>query len=67
MKAELLTTEEVAAILRVKKNTIEKWRQRPGHGPRFLKFGSDGASGRVRYTEEAIDEYVAAAEAKAGA
>ena len=66
MKAELLTTEEVAALLRVKKNTIEKWRLR-GRGPRFLKFGSEGASGRVRYTREAIDEYVAAAEAKARA
>jgi excisionase family DNA binding protein len=67
MKAELLTTEEVAALLRVKKNTIEKWRQRPGRGPRFLKFGSDGASGRVRYTREAVDEYLAKAEAKTSA
>ena len=67
MKAELLTTEEVAALLRVKKNTLEKWRQRRGHGPRFLKFGTDGASGRVRYTREAINEYLAQAEAKTGA
>jgi excisionase family DNA binding protein len=67
MKAELLTTEEVAALLRVKKNTIEKWRQRPGRGPRFLKFGSDGASGRVRYTREAVDEYLEKAEAKTSA
>jgi excisionase family DNA binding protein len=67
MKAELLTTEEVAALLRVKKNTIEKWRQRPGRGPRFLKFGSDGASGRVRYTREAVDEYLAKAEANTSA
>jgi hypothetical protein len=66
MKHKLLTTAEVAARLRVKKNTLDKWRLR-GRGPRFLKFGSDGASGRVRYTEEAIDEYVAAAEAKGGA
>ena len=66
MPADLLTTEEVAALLRVKKNTLDKWRLRR-RGPRFLKFGSDGASGRVRYTAEAIAEYVAAAEAKAGA
>ena len=66
MPAELLTTEEVAALLRVKKNTLDTWRLRR-RGPRFLKFGSDGASGRVRYTAEAIAEYVAAAEAKAGA
>jgi len=66
MKHKLLTTAEVAARLRVKKNTLDKWRLR-GRGPRFLKFGSDGASGRVRYTEEAIAEYVAAAEAKTGA
>jgi hypothetical protein len=66
MKHKLLTTAEVAARLRLKKNTLDKWRLR-GRGPRFLKFGSDGASGRVRYTEEAIDEYVAAAEATAGA
>ena len=33
----------------------------------LLSGGSNGASGRVRYTEEAIAEYVAAAEAKAGA
>jgi hypothetical protein len=38
-----LTTDEVANLLRVKSNTVKKWRSR-GIGPNYYKFG-----GAVRY------------------
>lgn len=62
----LYTAAEVAELLRVRKNTIDKWRQR-GRGPRFLRIGTQGPSGRIRYTRAAVEEYLAQAEAKHGA
>jgi DNA-binding transcriptional regulator YiaG len=40
-----ITARQVAVILGVSIKTLKKWRQRPGKGPRFMKY-PDGA---IRY------------------
>ena len=52
MSPKLINTKEAAAILGVKKNTMEGWRLR-GEGPRFRKIGS-----LVKYTENDINAYI---------
>jgi excisionase family DNA binding protein len=42
-KVEFWTSDYVAELLGLQRNTLEKWRVR-GEGPPFAKFG-----GRVRY------------------
>jgi hypothetical protein len=49
----LLTTEEAAEAFRLKAQTLAKWRL-TGYGPRYLKI-----SGRVRYTLEDLNEFIA--------
>jgi|SoimicmetaTmtLAA_FD_contig_31_18479592_length_424_multi_3_in_0_out_0_1 hypothetical protein len=49
----LLTTAETAAILRIPKNTLEKWRVF-GSGPKFTKVGA-----LVRYAPADIAAYLA--------
>ena len=51
--SELLTTEEVAAILRCSESSLNKWRV-AGNGPRFVYVGS-----RVRYTRSDLAEFIA--------
>ena len=48
---DLLDTDEVAKILRLKKNTLEIWRFQ-GKGPRFLKLGR-----AVRYRRADVTRY----------
>lgn len=54
MKTKLVSTNEAASILGVKRNTLEGWRTR-GVGPKFRKIGS-----LVRYAETDIEEYLEA-------
>ncbi len=50
---DLLTEEEAATLLRVKRFTLRKWR-RTGGGPRFVRCG-----GRlVRYARTDIDDWL---------
>ena len=49
----LLLKGEVAAILRVKTQTLDKWRME-GSGPRFVSV--NGRS--VRYRHEDVEEYI---------
>lgn len=50
---ELLTTAEVAAILKCHKNHLEQLRVKGG-GPEFVKLGP----GTVRYRRGAIDAWI---------
>ena len=50
---QLLTPDEVAVILRAKKNTLAVWRMTPGRGPDFVKRGR-----LIFYTPEAIQAYI---------
>jgi len=52
--SKLLTTEEAANFLTVKKNTLEIWRSQ-GKGPDFVKVGRC-----VRYRAEDLESYVGA-------
>lgn len=49
---EYLTTTETAALLRVSKLTLKRWRDR-GEGPPFTRVGS-----RFRYPRAALDAYL---------
>jgi excisionase family DNA binding protein len=49
----LLTTQEAADFLRLKKNTLEVWRVQ-GRGPEFLKLGS-----RVLYDRAELERFAA--------
>jgi hypothetical protein len=49
---ELITTEEAAAILTVRINTMERWRCF-GVGPEFVKLG-DSPQSQVRYKRSAV-------------
>jgi len=50
----LLTTDEVAAMLQVKPETLAKWRTL-GKGPRFTRLSHT----RVRYQRADVDAYIA--------
>ena len=54
---DVLTSREVAALLKVKVVTVDKWRQR-GQGPRYIKLGAAAANSPVRYTRAAVLEYL---------
>ena len=52
-QADILTENEAAALLRVKRFTMRKWR-REGGGPRFIRCG-----GRlIRYIKTDIDAWL---------
>jgi predicted site-specific integrase-resolvase len=51
---ELLTQQEVEEILKVSKNTMERWR-RQGGGPNFIRIGQGRA---VRYKTEDLNVYL---------
>lgn len=47
-----LTTEEAAVFIRQSPRTMERWRQPPPTGPRFIQPGAEGAAGsnqRITY------------------
>jgi predicted site-specific integrase-resolvase len=50
-----LTTEEAAARLRLKPQTLERWRMQ-GKGPKFIKQGGSKRA-PVLYREEDIEQY----------
>ena len=52
MQSEMLTTQEAAKYLGLKKSTLDCWRGR-GKGPVFNKFESC-----VRYTKQNLDRYI---------
>ena len=52
--AEILTTDQAAALLALGRSTLEKWRC-PGAGPKFLKLGAR----RVGYDKADLDEWIA--------
>jgi predicted DNA-binding transcriptional regulator AlpA len=54
---ELLTTQQVAAILQFKEQSLANMRRR-GTGPRFIKLGSS-AKAQVRYPRLALDAWLA--------
>jgi hypothetical protein len=56
MTTDLLTPQQVADILRIKKGTLEVWRAKR-IGPAWIKLG-DGKRSLVRYRKEVIDEYL---------
>jgi hypothetical protein len=49
-----LTTRQAAAILHVLPDTMKKWRQRPGKGPKFIRY----PSGAIRYRLSAIMKFL---------
>ena len=49
---QLLTTEQVADSLGLRRNTLEKWRLL-GEGPHFIKAGR-----QVRYDSEDVDQWL---------
>jgi excisionase family DNA binding protein len=48
----MVRTEQAAAILDVKKSTMEAWRCRGG-GPPFVRYGR-----AIRYREEDLDRFI---------
>ena len=52
MIPKLLTTQQAADILGIKKNTMEGWRLR-GEGPTYYKIGK-----LVKYAEADLDRYI---------
>jgi len=56
MDGDYLDTEEAAKVLKVSKRTLEGWR-RAGGGPAWTRL-SNAPNGLIRYTREAIDEWV---------
>jgi len=56
MGQEVLTGPQTAKMLGVQEQTLRAWRVR-GTGPDFVRYG--GPKGRVRYTLEAIETWIA--------
>lgn len=54
IRQNLLTDDQVAAILGVKPHTLAVWRCK-GIGPKFIRIGR-----RIRYPEPGLDEFLAA-------
>jgi hypothetical protein len=50
----LLRTRQVAVIMAVSVDTVKKWRQRPGKGPRFIRYGD----GSIRYRLSTVMRYL---------
>lgn len=55
---ELLSNEQVAAILGVKPNTLEIWRCK-GKGPAFIKLGTHPSS-PIRYQRSRVTAWIEA-------
>lgn len=53
---DLLTTSEVAKMLKVHQVTLRKWRSAE-EGPRYFLLG-DGPCARVRYRRKDIEEWL---------
>lgn len=53
---DTLTTPRAAAFLGVSRRTLEGWRETPGMGPDFMKYG-DSPKARVRYLRSALEEF----------
>lgn len=53
MTDKLLTSDEVAALLRVKPDTLRIWRYLGDRGPAFVKVGS-----AVRYRQSDVDAWL---------
>lgn len=53
---DLITTEQAATILGLKRNTLEIWRHQ-GKGPPFLKVGN-GLKAHVRYHRATLSEWL---------
>ncbi|MEI7606820.1 MAG: helix-turn-helix domain-containing protein [Rhodospirillaceae bacterium] len=58
----LLTTREVAAVLRVNPGSVERWR-RTGAGPPFRRL----SGGAIRYSINDVNAFIAAAERRSTA
>ena len=56
MGTVILTGPQAAKLLGVREQTLRAWRVR-GTGPAFIRYG--GPKGRVRYAQEALDEWLA--------
>lgn len=54
---ELLTREQVAAMLGIESHTLACWRSE-GRGPALIKFGR-GRSAAVRYRRSAVEAWLA--------
>ena len=54
--SDLLTAKQVASMLGVHHRTLEGWRAKRT-GPAWVKLG-DGVRARVRYTKEAVMQYI---------
>ena len=52
IEQELFTTEELAKKLRLKADTLHKWRQRD-QGPKYFRIG-----GRIYYHGEEVNEWL---------
>ena len=50
----MLRTRQVAVLMAVSIDTVKKWRQRPGKGPRFIKYGD----GSIRYRLTTVMRYI---------
>lgn len=50
---DLLTTEELSALLGVPKSTLDNWRTVKNKGPKFVKFGR-----HVRYQRKAVEDWL---------
>jgi hypothetical protein len=50
----LVTTRQAADILGVSTDTLKKWRQRPGKGPKFIRY----PSGAIRYRLSTIMKFL---------
>lgn len=53
---ELLTPEEVSAILKITVGTLENWRQK-NYGPKYIKLGGKPRS-PVRYRRQDVEGWV---------
>lgn len=56
MMEDLLTSKEVAQLLKVTQVCLRKWRS-AGFGPRFIKLG-DNSRSRVRYRESDVRSWI---------
>ncbi|OLT12233.1 hypothetical protein BJF79_22750 [Actinomadura sp. CNU-125] len=59
-----MTAKQVAALIGVTEETLANWRSR-GHGPPYRKL-SNGRSGRIRYRNTAVEEWLTSRELQPG-
>ena len=53
------TADELAEMLRVKRDTVDQWRFR-GQGPRFIRFGKKS----IRYSHQDVMDWIKKREAE---